>query len=1050
MTTEDKKPGLQAPVLAEPDVYYPSPDPDLNPNAPDVPKKTLKTLAQWASDLTTAQQDNSPPGTPSTNLDVNAYKVDPPNGDVVTSPMGAPAPGAYVPGMDSTFGSNNVPGLEKGSRRLVGDGNRSVTRSGHEYLGKAQVGLPKDVGSNIREASLDPQIEQYVTEGSLGPDGSKGIFRNNRWSLGSVHQATDPVMVYKSSGQYDPAPGVEVSSKQLANVGITLTARASTEMRSSNANYDVGKWGPPTAAILPGWAQMAVTPVDLSKLDVLDVLFDNAGVTSGPAEVSILAPGSISSTKGSYGQMNNPLDEYTGMSAFGMAALSVSLCVATSAILMAFSMVLKLIMKSNNGSNKSPQLITEDGRHYMGVYGGPRPKGSSGGFPPLPMDANFVANLIGVRQGSYNWSTSVEAGLLRFYGSSKTSFSSVFSSFGGGDVAGMLSRAVESPGYYSVVNRSIIRSGVTIVDSLKGIFKSPNVFSTVKNLVSFFDVLKSSKFMAALNVFAMIGESVLSHDSDTETGVDRSSAMDAKPNDVASNTKNRLKDSWDQQTTKLAWSANRAISMLATPNILRGTLLQGIADSGPAALVTPSRDPLSRTVYPRNDGRLPTSAVTYLESVLDSEYVPFYFHDIRTNEIISFHAFLASLTDDYAANWESSDALGRVESIKIYKSTSRKIGLSFHVVATSQADFDEMWVKINKLTTLVYPQYTMGRVVSDGTTDVQNRFVVPFTQLVSASPLVRIRLGDLYRSNYSRFALARLFGMGSQYNSDADATEKLMIGGEKNSFLTGDVKDGTDKLVEKLNKKIGFEKDLSDVVYLLDTSQLTPQNLMADGDSPEKIRKAVTVLMELQALGSPVAVKIDGVSPLKGTLQVRPTMTRAYNYLSGDAAGWNYQLNLSVDMIVGLSPHALTAPPKEVALFVEGKSGSGTDTYSNFKEFMNGNALTKAFESSGGKGLAGVIESMGFDWYDKVTWEIDPGSKAPKLCKVTVSFSPIHDISPGIDHNGYNRAPIYPVGSSGGGSYGSSQIKTPSREDITNALDGHKPGVTDSFDRTKK
>jgi hypothetical protein len=88
-------------------------------------------------------------------------------------------------------------------------------------------------------------------------------------------------------------------------------------------------------------------------------------------------------------------------------------------------------------------------------------------------------------------------------------------------------------------------------------------------------------------------------------------------------------------------------------------------------------------------------------------------------------------------------------------------------------------------------------------------------------------------------------------------------------------------------------------------------------------------------------------------------------------------------------------------------------TYGELTNFMmpEGNAIVKSFESAGGKGLAGMIESMNFDWYNQTTWGIDPDQTAPKMCKVTISFSPIHDISPGIDHQGYNRAPIYPVGS---------------------------------------
>jgi hypothetical protein len=89
-----------------------------------------------------------------------------------------------------------------------------------------------------------------------------------------------------------------------------------------------------------------------------------------------------------------------------------------------------------------------------------------------------------------------------------------------------------------------------------------------------------------------------------------------------------------------------------------------------------------------------------------------------------------------------------------------------------------------------------------------------------------------------------------------------------------------------------------------------------------------------------------------------------------------------------------------------------TSAYSALTEFMNptGNAIVKSFESAGGKGLAGFIDNMSFDWYDKVTWEIDSGRTAPKMCKITISFSPVHDITPGIDHLGYNRAPIYGVG----------------------------------------
>jgi hypothetical protein len=74
------------------------------------------------------------------------------------------------------------------------------------------------------------------------------------------------------------------------------------------------------------------------------------------------------------------------------------------------------------------------------------------------------------------------------------------------------------------------------------------------------------------------------------------------------------------------------------------------------------------------------------------------------------------------------------------------------------------------------------------------------------------------------------------------------------------------------------------------------------------------------------------------------------------------------------------------------------------------NALVKSFESVKGKGLAGFITDFSIDWNENVPWEITPGSKAPKVVKINMSYSPVHDISPGLDSSGFNRAPIYPVG----------------------------------------
>jgi hypothetical protein len=74
------------------------------------------------------------------------------------------------------------------------------------------------------------------------------------------------------------------------------------------------------------------------------------------------------------------------------------------------------------------------------------------------------------------------------------------------------------------------------------------------------------------------------------------------------------------------------------------------------------------------------------------------------------------------------------------------------------------------------------------------------------------------------------------------------------------------------------------------------------------------------------------------------------------------------------------------------------------------NPFTRAFETTRGRGLAGVMGGIQFNWLDDFPWEIDFNSRAPMGCKISFNFDVIHDIPPGLDHSGYNRAPIYNVG----------------------------------------
>jgi len=107
----------------------------------------------------------------------------------------------------------------------------------------------------------------------------------------------------------------------------------------------------------------------------------------------------------------------------------------------------------------------------------------------------------------------------------------------------------------------------------------------------------------------------------------------------------------------------------------------------------------------RTAKRISQADAQKIESILDAEYMPFYFQDLRTNEVIAFHAFLDDVTDNYTANYNASSGYGRIENVQTYKDTKRSVGCTLHIIGMNPTDFDYMWWQINKLTTMVYPQW---------------------------------------------------------------------------------------------------------------------------------------------------------------------------------------------------------------------------------------------------------------------------------------------------------------------------------------------------------
>ena len=65
---------------------------------------------------------------------------------------------------------------------------------------------------------------------------------------------------------------------------------------------------------------------------------------------------------------------------------------------------------------------------------------------------------------------------------------------------------------------------------------------------------------------------------------------------------------------------------------------------------------------PNGKFRIDQEQVDRIENILDTSYMPFYLHDVRTNEILSFHAFFEAITDSF---WYSSIASSIVFGIEV-------------------------------------------------------------------------------------------------------------------------------------------------------------------------------------------------------------------------------------------------------------------------------------------------------------------------------------------------------------------------------------------------
>lgn len=741
-----------------------------------------------------------------------------------------------------------------------------------------------------------------------------------------------------------------------------------------------------------------------------------------------------------YGNIYNPFAQFDSLVSLGQIAV----CVA---MVLAFIVLLELVVLFTKiPSYKTPQAYpySSNNKKLLG-------SSTNQTLPVYPTDGmsagEFLQQFLGTNglftYTYHSFDKCLQYGLQEFFGISRTS------GIGAAFASGVLKILLEN-GRLNVVLREITRNGI---DTIMGSDLASGGPYSIEAVGSLMKKIRDSKILGFINILAQIGDKVswevYYQGSNQNSGSNISavdSLQDSRPSIIA---KSRLSNG------TLAWGIGNSpmlhlplTSLFVTGADSYNRLGAGIDESNRSieSLIT-LKDNLNNSAlhpeivasasvalggevgaFPTNN-RLSKELVEKMEQQLEADYMPFYVQDLRTNEIISFHAFLEDAAEDFSVEYTQQDGYGRMDKVQIYKGTTRKINVSFKMVATNEDDHDLMWYKINRLAMTIYPQWTQGREVNVGGI----KFIQPFSQIPGATPVVRLRLGDLWRSNYSKQSIARLFGATTredfnlfgiarggrqsrnvqrtnQYNEKRRKLSRIRF---SNSQFTTEVTSNTGEI--RINPNDIFTENISKIYlrssYLnsflnenIEPPPNTGVNYWAMGEgviecvylgtNSTRVRLQIKSFVNAEFLTSEIQL-----IPKSGGTSIKEVPLR-------DLRSW---INLDCTL-QGLNVEERSVEQTEVSQ----EQGLQELTPDKFFDDTK-NPILKSFSSTYGKGLAGVVTEFKVDYGEaKGAWGTKGGSflRAPKFVTINLGMQVIHDIPLGLDANGIMNAPIWSVGKS--------------------------------------
>lgn len=713
----------------------------------------------------------------------------------------------------------------------------------------------------------------------------------------------------------------------------------------------------------------------------------------------------------SFGTMNSPVEPFSGAFAAGMA-MPVILTLGITTFL--GTLFIETIISSFKSSTSS---VVAPPEHPWTL-----PLGSR-----YPRDVGFFKDLIklyGFDAGDdgSDFFSSMMAGIMSTYGFPEPL--TPLTLFG----PALLESAVNlvyAPGFYLVITKGILRSLAGVTESIKQLANFQGVFGLIGAVFDIMETIFGSYLFKWMAIMSKVGRIVL---RGTLEPAGTAHGSDYIPYDKQRTTP---LTQFNRISTTRAFGEDKSVaeSSLSLKRHIAGLLL-GPVELGIDGITKFDKDKLSlNPTFGATSGRLDTDTVKEIEKQIDNEYVPFSIHDLRTNEIISLPAFIDSVSDDFSIDYSNTQGFGRTDPVYTYSKTTRSINLVFNLVAMNEKDHDYMYYIINKLVAMCYPQRDMG--VLRKTADEQT-FIQPFSQTPTASPVVRIKLGDLIGSNSSSESMRQIFG-GDEFLAIKTLNPEKIVEQtaefstqrhEQLEALTRDTrKDAADfkKGTLGAGKVIIIEEQTILAIETDDGKRFATFQARFPIFASIKGTKNVTTTPKTSTLTSP------GGSSSEGEIyEIEPATKVLIDDLDAAFAFGGTTLLGVVKRLAddGGLLDLFSGPPKaklyiqkashnKVRFPAEFEAITGARNFDEISKFMSpeANPVVKAFQNAAGSGLAGVITQMGLQ-YEGAMWGTNKTKhlRAPMNIKVSISFAPIHDMPLGLTHTGRLFAPSHPVG----------------------------------------